>query len=167
MFGWDVLGANPAAYDEEGRLMPDSTAPTLDEQVAQAAEEQKTAKASLVELTYNDMTKLFRGVERAKAGEHVTGFIVFTKESFLEEYSEESRTYEVSSDNKAFIPGMGGYSIYGYCLGGTDRNVRLEMYMAAEKGSKDGWKIERCYMTREEYNKGCRVIEAINKEEIR
>ena len=41
---------------------------------------------------------------------------------------------------------MGGYSIYGYCLDGTDPCVRLDRYMAVEHGGVDGWKIERCYM---------------------
>ena len=41
---------------------------------------------------------------------------------------------------------MGGYSIYASSLDGSDRMVRLEGYLAAEKGGKDGWKIERCYM---------------------
>ena len=52
----------------------------------------------------------------------------------------------VSSDNKAFQPNMGGYSIFASSIDGSDPMVRLESYMAAEKGGKDGWKVERCYM---------------------
>ena len=77
---------------------------------------------------------------------HLLGHIVFSQDSFTKPYSEASRTYVVSSDNKAFIPGMGVYSIYGSSLDGTDMCVRLEGYMAAEKGGKDGWKVERCYL---------------------
>ena len=73
------------------------------------------------------------------------GYIVFTEDSFTEPYTEEQRTYVVSSDNKAFKPNMGGYSIYASSLDGVDKMVRLEAYMAAEHGGKDGWKIERCY----------------------
>ncbi len=98
-----------------------------------------------VEMTYAEMTSRFREAESAHSNS-LTGFIVFTVDSFEEEYSEASRTYAVSSSNKAFMPGMGGYSIYGSSLDGTDRNVRLERYMANEKGGADGWKIERCYM---------------------
>lgn len=72
--------------------------------------------------------------------------VVFTADSFDKEYSEESRSYIVSSDNKAFLDGMGGYSIYASCLDGTDPCVRLEGYMAAEHGGKDGWKVEYCYI---------------------
>ena len=70
---------------------------------------------------------------------------MFTEDSFTEPYTEEQRTYVVSSDNKAYRPKMGGYSIYASSLDGKDRMVRLEQYMAAEHGGKDGWKVERCY----------------------
>ena len=72
--------------------------------------------------------------------------VVFTQDSFEKEYSEESRSYIVSSDNKAFLDGMGGYSIYSSSLDGSDVGVRLEAYMAEEHGGKDGWKVEYCYI---------------------
>lgn len=56
------------------------------------------------------------------------------------------KAYVVSSNNKAFIEGMGGYSIYASSLDGSDKCVRLEAYMADEHGGKDGWKIEKCYV---------------------
>ncbi len=96
------------------------------------------------DLTYTELRNRFYQAE--KEGKHITGFIVFSQDSFTQPYSERSRTYEVSSNNKAFQAGMGGYSIYGSCLDGTDPCVRLEAYMANERGGKDGWKIERCYM---------------------
>ena len=76
----------------------------------------------------------------------MTGYIVFTADSFDKPYTEEQRTYVVSSNNKAFIEGMGGYSIYASSLDGSDKCVRLEAYMADEHGGKDGWKIEKCYV---------------------
>lgn len=97
-----------------------------------------------VEMTYGELTGRFRQAERE--GRHISGYIVFTQDSFTEAYSEEQRTYAVSSNNKAFIEGMGGYSIYASSLDGSDPCVRLEAYMADEHGGKDGWKIERCYM---------------------
>lgn len=97
-----------------------------------------------VEMTYGELTGRFRQAERE--GRHISGYIVFTQDSFTEAYSEEQRTYAVSSNNKAFIEGMGGYSIYASSLDGSDPCVRLEAYMADEQGGKDGWKIERCYM---------------------
>lgn len=71
-----------------------------------------------VELSYGKLRELFRKAERG--GIHVSGYITFRADSFSTAYSERSRTYAVSSDNKAFQPNMGGYSIYARCLDGTD-----------------------------------------------
>ena len=101
-----------------------------------------------VDMRYSEMAQKFREAE--KNGEHLEGYIVFTEDSFTEKYPIEARTYAVSSDNKAYRPNMGGYSIYGTSLDGTDKNVRLEAYMTDERGGKDGWKIERCYMKEKE-----------------
>lgn len=102
------------------------------------------------ELSYEDMAQRFRSQERSGTGRHLTGYIVFTEDSFDKPYSVEERTYVVSSDNKAFKPNMGGYSIYARSLDGKDPLVRLEAYMADEHGGKDGWKIERCYFKNNE-----------------
>lgn len=124
-----------------------------------AAEQQKeAAENTLVEMTYGEMTRMFRAVEDTHGG-HVEGAIVFAQQSFTEPYSEESRTYLLSSNNKAFQSGMGGYSIYGSCKDGTDPCVRLERYMSVEKGGKDGWMIERCYMKQSEVDKAKSIIE--------
>ena len=97
------------------------------------------------ELSYAGLYRLFQAVEAVgNSRVHVEGRILFTQDSFNKEYSEAARTYVVSSDNKAFRPNTGGYSIYGTSLDGTDRMVRLERYMAAEHGGKDGWKVEKC-----------------------
>lgn len=100
-----------------------------------------------IALSYAEMKNFFRAVESESNKQiHVDGYIVFTEDSFDQQYSFESRTYCVSSDNKAFQPNMGGYSIYGSSVDGSDPCVRLERYMAAEHGGKNGWKIERCYI---------------------
>jgi len=96
------------------------------------------------EMTYGEMTKRFR--EAQDQGKTLLGYVVFTQDSFTNEYSEDSRTYVISSNNKAFISGMGGYSIYGASLDGSDPCVRLDYYMANEHGGSDGWKIEKCYI---------------------
>lgn len=104
-----------------------------------------------VELPYGKMKELFRKAERA--GTHACGYITFMQDCFTAQYSERSRTYTVSSGNKAFQPNMGGYSVYGSCLDGTDPCVRLEQYMAVERGGEKGWSVERCYMLREDYDR--------------
>lgn len=97
-------------------------------------------------ITYAELASIFRHHEYPGAVEHLTGCIVFTEDSFDKPYSLEARTYVVSSDNKAYQPNMGGYSIYGSALDGSDPLVRLERYMAAEKGGKYGWKVDYCYL---------------------
>lgn len=98
-------------------------------------------------ISYAEMAAIFRKHERETTdGTHITGYIVFTEDSFTKPYSLEARTYSVSSNNKAYLPNMGGYSIYGSSIDGTDPLVRLESYMAAEKGGKDGWKVDYCYI---------------------
>ena len=96
------------------------------------------------EMSYHDLKSLFREAENK--GQHLTAHIVFTADTFKKPYSEFERTYEVSSDNKAFQSRMGGYSIYGASLDGVDPCLRMEGLMADEMGGKDGWKIEKCYL---------------------
>ena len=105
------------------------------------------------DVTYGELVSYFKAVENAKSRKRLSGYIVFTEDSFTAPYDERARTYAVSSNNKAFQPGMGGYSIYGSSLDGTDPCVRLEQYMAVERGGKNGWKIERCYVKTEELEK--------------
>ena len=99
-----------------------------------------------VKMTYGEMGAKFREHERSNPSTHLTGFIVFTEDSFDKPYSLESRTYKVSSDNKAYRPNMGGYSIFGWAIDGSDPGVRLERLMAAEKGGANGWQVDYCYM---------------------
>ena len=94
-----------------------------------------------VEMTFAEMRSRFCEAEN-EGKEHLSGYIVFTQDSFDKPYDERSRTYGVSSNNKAFQAGMGGYSIFGSCLDGTDPCLRLDGYMFGE----NAWKIEKCYM---------------------
>ena len=97
-------------------------------------------------MTYGELRQRFRDHERSYPRDHLTANIVFTEDGFTTPYSLTERTYTVSSDNKAYQPNKSGYSIYGSCADGTDAMVRLEQYMAAELGGKDGWKVDYCYM---------------------
>lgn len=45
---------------------------------------------------------------------------------------------------------MGGYSIYGSAIDGSDPCVRLEAYMKAERGGENGWEVDYCYLEGEE-----------------
>lgn len=97
-------------------------------------------------LTSAQLANRFRDHEASHPTEHLTAHIVFTEDSWPDVYPIESRTYIVSSHSKAFMPNMGGYSIFGTSLDGTDKGVRLDWYMAEEKGGKDGWKVDHCYI---------------------
>ena len=94
-----------------------------------------------VEMIFAEMRSRFCEAEN-EGKEHLSGYIVFTQDSFDKPYDEKSRTYGINSNNKAFQSGMGGYSIFGSCLDGTDPCVRLDGYMFGE----NAWKIEKCYM---------------------
>lgn len=135
----------------------DSEKASLESMISDAEKQKASAEQSMIEMDYREMCDLFRAVEKTGAG-HVSGHIVFTESSFTAPYGVESRTYVVSSDNKAFQPNMGGYSIYGSSLDGSDVMVRLENYMAAEKGGKGGWQIEKCYMRGDEIHKAHGIV---------
>ena len=97
-------------------------------------------------MKYEELKKLFAEHEGSHPEYHLTAYITFS--SFGPEnhndYDWESRTYSISSDNKAFQPNMGGYSIFGSCLDGIDCCLRLERLMAEEHGGKDGWVVDEC-----------------------
>lgn len=97
-------------------------------------------------MDYKQLKELFYQHERDYPKTHLTGYITFASfgPNNKKEYPWSSRTYIVSSDNKAFQPNKGGYSIFGSCLDGADPYVRLEGYMAEEYGGKDGWVVEDC-----------------------
>ena len=114
-------------------------------------------------MTYQKMRAYFRAAERQN--QHLTGYIVFSPASFEQEYPLESRTYEVSSDNKAYQPNMRGYSIFASSLDGSDRGVRLEQYMSSELGGADGWQIERCYMTPDELARAKKFLKKEREQE--
>ena len=97
-------------------------------------------------MNYSELKKIFRELKRNSPREDLTAHIIFTEDSFATQYPLLGRTYRVSSDNKAFWPNMGGYSIFAYCLDKTsDQGVRLDWYMA-EEGDPGGWKVEDCYI---------------------
>ena len=93
-------------------------------------------------MKYSQMTKIMRWVNDKNLGP-VNGYIVFTEDSCKEKFCEKSRTYIVSSNNKAWIADMGGYSIFGTCLDGTDNGIRLDYLMKEEVGNQ--WRVEECY----------------------
>lgn len=96
-------------------------------------------------MNYSELKKALQKWVKAHPQDNLTAHIIFTEDSFPRRYPRLSRSYSVSSDNKAFWSGLGGYSIFAYCLDGTDQGVRLDWYMS-EEGNPSGWKVEDCYI---------------------
>ena len=97
-------------------------------------------------MVYTELKQVFQELKRTSPRGDLTAHIIFTEDSFTKQYPLLSRTYRFTSDNKAFWPSMGGYSIFAYCLDKTsDQGVRLDWYME-EEGNPGGWKAEDCYV---------------------
>ena len=97
-------------------------------------------------MNYSELKQIFRELKATSPRDDLTAHIIFTEDGFATKYPLLSRTYRISSDNKAFWPNMGGYSIFGYCLDVTsNQGVRLDYYMAEERDI-NGWKVEDCYI---------------------
>jgi hypothetical protein len=99
-------------------------------------------------ITWHELTKAMwkfneeRGYTTKGNPERLRGVVVFTEDSFDKPYTEKARSYEFSSDNKAFLPNQHSNSIFADCYDGIDVGVRLDWYM----GGKDGWNVNYCYL---------------------
>ncbi len=73
-------------------------------------------------MDYKQLKQMLSQHEREHPETHLTACITFVSfgTDAKKDYPWSSRTYIVSSNNKAFQPNKGGYSIYGRCLDGTD-----------------------------------------------
>lgn len=84
------------------------------------------------------LSELYKELEKANAEGVVRyGVIVFSEDNWEKEYSLESRSYVVSSENRRFKAGAISNSLFGDSLDHSDMGVRLDLY---------GWKVEDCYM---------------------
>lgn len=86
----------------------------------------------------NNVTHQFSDRDRLEA------VIVFKSENWPDKnYSLESRSYKFVSDNKYFISGLGGNSIFADSLDKSDLGVRLDWQLGH-------WEIDYCYIIGEE-----------------
>lgn len=75
----------------------------------------------------------------------IKAVIVFKSSNWPDRnYTLEQRSYLIQSDEKYFIPEMGGNSIFANCLDCTDQVVRLDWYMF-DNGNHN-WVIDYCYI---------------------
>ena len=76
----------------------------------------------------------------ASKSNRLVGVVVFKKENWPGKYySLESRSYQFVSDNKYFIPGLCGNSIYAGCMDGSEEGVRLDWLLQE-------WIVDYCYI---------------------
>lgn len=75
--------------------------------------------------------------------------VVFTQDSFSNNFSEVERSYEISKENKYFNPNMNGNSLFGNCLDGKDDGVRLDIYMSILPEEGKRWIVEYCYIIKQ------------------
>ncbi len=75
--------------------------------------------------------------------ERLEAVVVFKEDSWDKPFTEKERSYQFSSDNKAFLPNQLGYSIFADCLDGKDLGVRIDWYM---RDDKKPWKVDYCYL---------------------
>ena len=76
----------------------------------------------------------------------ICGYIRFTVDGFKDKtLTDDERTFRVWSDNKAFMPGMGGYSVFGYNIG-LHESLRLDTVMSDECGAHDWMVTDKCWM---------------------
>lgn len=82
-------------------------------------------------MNYQELEHIFRAHEADRPKYHLDGLIVFSGLGLFEkpEFTQLDRTFLVSSNNKAYLPGSLGYSIFGSSLTEHDLRVRLERYM--------------------------------------
>lgn len=131
----------------------------IEETISECSEEDRNELSAIFDnvweterITYGEFKERMRGYNRENNinslydENALDGVIVFSNDSFKMPYSLPARSYAVSSTNKAFLPNMNGYSIYGTSLDETDPNVRLENYIKEEHGGDKGWSVDYCYI---------------------
>jgi len=92
-------------------------------------------------ITFAEVESLFFENNR-KNGKPMYAVAVIKESSFNKPYTETERSYQFSSDNKAFKDGKIARSIFSNCLDGKDLGVRLDWYL------DDGWDIDYCYLVK-------------------
>lgn len=97
-------------------------------------------------MTYHELRDLFVEHNKTQLAKPVSACIVFAESNWPDRhYPLCSRTYEVSSDNKAFRSSCCSTSLIGSCMDGSDQGVRLDWYME-DFGNKGGWVVDHCYL---------------------
>lgn len=134
----DLIGAIVDINDDFDYIMD-----AEDEKAYKKEQEREEERVrALGGITFKELEDRFCKLNREGASSE-TAVIVFKPESFPDrEYTEKERTYRVSSDNKMFKSGMGGYSLFGVCLANSDDYKRLDYRMRGYEGTR--WVVDYC-----------------------
>lgn len=93
-----------------------------------------------------EMRQFFIAANRNRPRDPLTAHIVLDAACFEQPYSLLQRTYAVTSDSEAFMPGANGRCVMASCLDKTrDQNVQLDLYGDGENG-RSHWELEDCYI---------------------
>ena len=98
-------------------------------------------------MEYKQLKEIFCQHEREHPDTHLTAYITFLPLDTPNKMANswENRTYHISSDNAAFQPNKGGYSIFGSSLNRTiGPQTRLDPYISDEYDRKGGLVVEDC-----------------------
>ena len=130
-----------SAIHELSDTLPD----LMDDEEEKAYEAEQEAEAERIHdlggITFQELEDRFCKLNRDNASSE-SAVIVFKPESSPDnEYTEEERSYRVSSDNKMFKAGMNGYSLFGECLA-TNEYERLDYRMRGFDGPH--WVVDYC-----------------------
>lgn len=71
--------------------------------------------------------------------------VVFSQDSFSREYSEESRSYSFTKNEKFFQDDSISNSLHGKCLDGTE-SIRLDYYLFEPDVTGQQWTVEKIYI---------------------
>lgn len=129
---------------EESKKMKPVDEEVVDEEVTEEVDEavEEDAVDDTVErITYEELVELFveHNKEKKRGKKPLKAHIVFTQDSFDEEYTEEERTYRVTSNNNGFKPDKEDGTIFIDAIDGTDNGVRLDWY---------DWDVEYCVLVK-------------------
>lgn len=136
----DIIDFIKGGIEDEFDCITDA----LDEAEEQAAivAEQKHAHER-GGITWHELRVHFCDINSKKL-KHESAIVIFKDDSYAtRNLPEEERSYVITSDNKAFQSGKGGYSIFGSPLNHPDKLYRLDEPMR-EPDPEYRWAVDYC-----------------------
>lgn len=121
-----------------------------EEEWAKEAEAERQRVHAMGAVTYSELNERFTAInvksrkDKQKA-KHESAIVYFRPTSYTKDWPKERLAYRISSDNKAFQPWMGGYSLYGSSLSSPSKLERLDPAMR-EPDEEYRWVVDHCVL---------------------